>query len=338
MNIALRLSFLLCLPAMAMADDGEVVHKRLRQKQAKAGKLPKTTFGYVSTDPTSSCAAAVGAILVSGKYAGCSRYWYNGPGGAGGQDSTCADNPYVAEPSGNNPVNGNPGDNTCLAVGDSPGCFVLEGVNDDEPVLVRTSVAWDWSKYNIPFASPDSSSCATVTALATNPTTINTCADILTDSSIPIVAPDFATGGGPGDGGTTGQCYGKCAFLSAFVTSCLSEEKSHNNLSYLGFNPENPEVPGPVNPGVTTISSTVTFTIDDNEYVCDVTAGGRVCEMWGYSNGYGNNFDSQYIPFQCDDIGGDAYEGYIAYVFDHYLLRHVTDGIGLAPQIVLKRV
>ena len=72
-------------------------------------------------------------------------------------------------------------------------------------------------------------------------------------------------------------------------------------------------IPGPVNPGVTTISSTVTFTIEDNEYVCDVIAGGRVCEMWGYSNGYGNNFDSQYIPFQCDDIGGKAYEGYIAF-------------------------
>lgn len=60
--------------------------------------------------------------------------------------------------------------------------------------------------------------------------------------------------------------------------------------------------------------------------------------MWGYTNGYGNNFDSQYIPFLCDDIGGDAYEGYITFVFDHFLLTPVLDGIGQAPQIVLKRL
>ena len=194
---------------------------------------------------------------------------------------------------------------------------MLEGVNDDEPILVRTSVAWDWSKYAIPAATPPipgSSTCGVVGPLAVDPSSINTCADILTDSSIPVVGADSTTGGAPGDGtntGTTGQCYG--VDLSTGI-------------------------PGPVNPGVTTITSTVTFTIEENDYVCDVTAGGRVCEMWGFSNGYGNNFDSQYIPFQCDDIGGKAYEGYIAFVFDHYLLVPVTDGIGLAPQIVLRRV
>lgn len=316
MNITLRLSFLLCLPVMAMADDVEVVYKRLRQKNAKAGKvkLPKTTFGYISTDEMSSCyTEGVLPILGSGDFAACSRYWYNDPLLTGGQSSTCTDNPYVAEPNGNTPANGNPADNTCLGIGDSPSCFVLEGVNDDEPILVRTSVAWDWSKYNIPFANPGSSSCAVITTLPVDPT-INTCADILTNSSIPVVAADFTAGGPPGDVtniGTTGQCYGPDLTTGAV---------------------------GPVNPGVTAISSTVTFTIEDNDYVCDVTAGGRVCEMWGFSNGYGNNFDSQYIPFQCDDIGGKAYEGYIAFVFDHFLLVPVTDGIGLAPQIVLKRV
>ncbi len=204
-------------------------------KAPKAGKgLPTnpTILGRISTDTASSCAAAVGSILATNDFAGCSRYWYTGDGG---QSSTCTGNTYVADPSGNTPANSNPGINTCLGVGDSPGCYVLEGVNDDEPILVRTSVAWDWSKYNIPFTSPSSGSCATVTTLLTD-TPFNTCADILTVSSIPVVAADFTTGGPPGDGveiGTTGQCYSKCAFLSAFVTSCLSEEKSYltHNLS-----------------------------------------------------------------------------------------------------------
>ena len=62
---------------------------------------------------------------------------------------------------------------------------------------------------------------------------------------------------------------------------------------------------------------------------------GKVCEMWGFSNGYGNNFESQYVPFRCDNI---AYEGYIAFVFNHYKLTPVTNGIGQAPQIVLRKV
>eukprot|EP00985_Skeletonema_marinoi_P008664 scaffold3964_cov77-Skeletonema_marinoi.AAC.2 len=44
------------------------------------------------------------------------------------------------------------------------------------------------------------------------------------------------------------------------------------------------------------------------------------------------------IPFRCDDIGGDAYEGYIAYVFDHRLLTPVFYGAGQAPQIVVRKV
>jgi len=288
-----------------------------KSAKGKAGKvsLPSTTFGYVSTDQTSTCfTTGVVPLIVANNFAACSRYWYNNPGLAGGQSSTCGGtSTYLADPSGNNPVNGNPADNTCLGVGDSPSCFVLEGVNNDEPVLVRTSVAWDWSEYAIPFSSPSSSTCGTIDDLVDAPSTVNTCATILTDSSIPVVAANVGTGGAPGGGvtGTTGQCYGVDP-----ITGALSAP----------------------NPGVSTITSTVTFTIDSNDYVCQVTAGGQVCEMWGYTNGYGNNFDSQYIPFRCDDIGGDAYEGYIAYVFDHRLLTPVFYGAGQAPQIVVRKV
>mmetsp|Transcript_15042 Transcript_15042/g.25404 ORF Transcript_15042/g.25404 Transcript_15042/m.25404 type:complete len:312 (-) Transcript_15042:96-1031(-) len=311
MKISIPLAVLLCLPVMAMA--GPKYHRLRKKKKGKAGKkfkLPPTTFGYVSTDQTSTCfTTGVVPLIVASNFAACSRYWYNGPLLTGGQSSTCTDNPYVAEPLGNTPANGNPGDNTCLAVGDAPSCFVLEGVNDDEPVLVRTSIAWDWSEYTSP-SSPNSSTCGTLVPPA-GPSTLNTCATILTDSSIPVVAADDATGGAPGGGvtGTTGQCYGP-----------------------------GPTGPIAVNPGVSTITSTVTFTIEEEDYVCQVTAGGKVCEMWGFSKGYGNNFDSQYVPFRCDDIEGDAYEGYIAFVFDHYLLTPVTDGIGQAPQIVLRKV
>lgn len=96
--------------------------------------------------------------------------------------------------------------------------------------------------------------------------------------------------------------------------------------------------PSPVVPQVTTITSTVTFTIDSNDYKCDVTNGGQVCEMWGYKNGYGNNFDSQFIPFSCPDILGDSYEGYISNVFDHNQLNPIENGIGKGAQIVLKKV
>eukprot|EP00985_Skeletonema_marinoi_P028222 scaffold24333_cov80-Skeletonema_marinoi.AAC.2 len=284
-----------------------------KSAKGKAGKvsLPSTTFGYVSTDQTSTCfTTGVVPLIVANNFAACSRYWYIDPLLTGGQSSTCAGtSAYLANPSGNIPPNGNPADNTCLGVGDSPTCVVLEGVNNDEPVLVRTSVAWDWSEYTSP-SSPSSNTCG---ILAADPSTLNTCATILTESSIPVVAANVATGGDPGGGvtGTTGQCY------------------SVNPLTGIPFG---------VNPGVSTITSTVTFTIEEEEYVCQVTAGGKVCEMWGFMNGYGNNFDSQYIPFQCDDIEGDAYEGYIAYVYDHNKLTPVTDGIGQAPQIVLRKV
>jgi len=289
-------------------------HRLRKKKKGKAGKkfkLPSTTFGYISTDQASSCyTGGVLPLFATNTFAACSRYWYTDP--TGSQSSTCAGtSSYVAESLGNTPANGNPGDNTCLAVGDAPSCFVLEGVNDDEPVLVRTSIAWDWSEYTSP-SSPNSSTCGTLVPPA-GPSTLNTCATILTDSSIPVVGSNSATGGTPGGGvtGTTGQCY------------------SVNPLTGIPF---------AVDPGVSTITSTVTFTIEEEEYVCQVTAGGKVCEMWGFMNGYGNNFDSQYIPFQCDDIEGDAYEGYIAIVYDHNKLTPVTDGIGQAPQIVLRKV
>lgn len=270
--------------------------------------LPETTFGRISTETTTSCATAATAIYESGYFAACSRYWY----GSKGQDSTCPDNPYVADPSGNFPANGNPGANTCLGAGDTPSCFVLEGFNNNEPVLVRTSVAWDWSNYAVPSTFPTSGVCGTALVIDPN-SVVNTCADILTDSSISLVGADTPSATSTGAGGqtdqTTGQCYNVLTPLTPYA-----------------------------NPGVVTITSTVTFTIDSNDYECQVTAGGKVCEMWGYTNGYGNNFDSQYVPFHCDDIGGDEYEGYIAFVFDHRLLTPVTDGIGQAPQLVLRKV
>lgn len=183
--------FLLFLPAMTMAT------KRMRSKSDKV-KLPKTTFGYVSTDLTTSCAVAAASIYSSGDFAACSRYWY----GSAGQSSTCAGtDDYLADPSGNTPANGNPGLNTCLGAGDTPSCFVLEGVNDNEPVLVRTSVAWDWSEYAIPFASPNSGSCGQVDELATAPSSVNTCAEILTNSSIPLVGASVTNPSAPGTGG-----------------------------------------------------------------------------------------------------------------------------------------
>jgi len=314
MKISLPLAVLLCLPAMAMADPK--YHRLRKKKKGKAGKkfkLPPTTFGYISTDQASTCfTTGVLPLIGANNFAACSRYWYNNADLSGGQNSTCdGTSAYLANPGGNTPSNGNPGVNTCLGVGESPSCFVLEGVNDDEPVLVRTSIAWDWSEYTSP-SYPDSSTCGILVPPA-GPSTLNTCATILTNSSIPVVAANATTGGAPGGGvgGTTGQCYGPDP-----ITGSL----------------------GSVNPGVSTITSTVTFTVEEEEYVCQVTAGGQVCEMWGFTNGYGNNFDSQYIPFRCDDIEGDAYEGYIASVFDHFLLTTVTDGIGQAPQIVLRKV
>mmetsp|Transcript_29542 Transcript_29542/g.44676 ORF Transcript_29542/g.44676 Transcript_29542/m.44676 type:complete len:212 (+) Transcript_29542:70-705(+) len=199
MKISLPLAVLLCLPVMAMADPK---YHRLRQnKKGKSGKkfkLPRTTFGYISTDQASTCfTTGVLPLIGANNFAACSRYWYTDPNLSGVQSSTCdGTSAYVANQSGNIPANGNPGDNTCLAVGDSPSCFVLEGVNDDEPVLVRTSIAWDWSEYTIPFTSPSSSGCGLVVPTTTDPSTVSTCATILTNSSIPVVASDDDNGGG----------------------------------------------------------------------------------------------------------------------------------------------
>eukprot|EP00985_Skeletonema_marinoi_P030457 scaffold32165_cov147-Skeletonema_marinoi.AAC.3 len=298
MKISLPLAVLLCLPVMAMANPK--YHRLRKKKKGKAGKkFKRPVVTQVKVEwwisllvATLLHVLAIGTLILREVKA-----------------PHALARSYVAESRGNTPANGNPGDNTCLAVGDAPSCFVLEGVNDDEPVLVRTSIAWDWSEYTSP-SSPNSSTCGTLVPPA-GPSTLNTCATILTDSSIPVVAADANTLSPPGADGTTGQCY------------------SVNPLTGIPF---------AVDPGVSTITSTVTFTIEEEEYVCQVTAGGKVCEMWGYSNGYGNNFDSQYVPFRCDDIEGDAFEGYIAFVFDHYKITPVTDGIGQAPQIVLRKV
>jgi len=216
------------------------------------------------------------------------------------QSSTCGGTAgFLTNPSGNTPANGNPGDNTCLGAGETPLCIELEGVN--EPVPVRISYAWDWSEYDPPSNTYSSSQCG-----VTDGMTSGACARILTNSSIPL--KPSAPAPTPADA-TTGACY--------------------------GFSGTTPVV---VTPTITQLSSTLTITLSGTDYVCDITAGGQLCEMWGFRNGYGNNFDSQFVPFVCPDIEGDAYEGYYSTMFDHNQLTLVTDGIGRAPQFVLRKV
>lgn len=82
--------------------------------------------------------------------------------------------------------------------------------------------------------------------------------------------------------------------------------------------------------------------IETTEMCFDITiysiTGGELCEMWGWTSGYGNNLDSQYLEIRCDDIDGSAYEGYLANVFDHRSLRPYLGGAGNAPGLVLNRV
>lgn len=217
-----------------------------------------------------------------------------------GSSSTCNGTAgYLDNPAGVNPANGNPGDNTCLGAGESPLCIDLEGV--DEPVPVRISYAWDWSTYAPPSNNISSSQCGITTGM-----TSGTCARILTNSSIPLVPLAPSPSGDP----TTGACYAGVV----------------NNT---------PQV---VTPAITQVNSTVTITLSGTDYVCDITTGGQLCEMWGFQNGYGNNFDSQYVPFVCPDIEGDAYVGYFSNMFDHNQLTLVTDGIGRTPQFALRKV
>ena len=254
----------------------------------KRDSLPSTIYGRLSTDETSSCYLnGFLPLILDNDFAACSQYWsFTSAFGKVRGSSSCTGNPYAK--------NGNIASNMCLAMRDTPSCVVLEGVNNNEPVLVRTSIAWDWSAFVEPVAAPNSSKCA----------------KILTDSSIDLVAAKASKGGAPGFGtgkiGTTGQCY---------------DSSEH-----------------PVNPGVSTITSSVTFNINSTEYKCKVVEGGNVCKMWGYNNGYGSNFDSQYIPFSCPDIEGDTYEGYITLAINHFNLSPVTAGVGYAPNLVLHKV
>ena len=286
----------------------------------KVGKgLPTnpTIVGRFSTDNTTSCAIAAQDDIANDRFAACSRYWYSGAG----QDSTCGGTAaYLTNPAGNTPTNGNPGDNTCLGMGVSPLCIDLEGI--DEPVPVLVSAAWEWSEYDPP-STYNSNTCGYSTETGNAPTFPsdgtsisllpgNPCGRILTNSSIPLVSPTTVQppfGAPDSTTGTTGQCY-----------------KIEKNV-----------VSGAV-PAITEITSTVTITFKGTDYVCNIVEGGKLCEMWGFKNGYANNWDSQYIPFKCDDIAGDAYEGYIANVFDHNQLYILEDGIGQAPQFSLTKL
>lgn len=288
---------------------------------SKGGKgLPTnpTIVGRFSTDAASSCAVAAQDDIANDRFAACSRYWLGG----GGQDSTCGGTAaYLTNPAGNTPGNGNPGDNTCLGMGVSPLCIDLEGI--DEPVPVLVSAAWEWSEYDPP-STYNSGTCGYSTSTGNAPTFPsdgtsisllpgNPCGRILTNSSIPLVSPRPTIFPLPNEPdpttGTTGQCY-----------------KIESNV-----------ISGTV-PAITEITSTVTITFKGTDYVCNIVEGGQLCEMWGFRNGYANNFDSQYIPFVCDDIAGDAYKGYISNVFDHNQLYNIEDGIGQAPQFALTKL
>lgn len=292
--------------------------KMSKSPGTKTPKFEKLTYptivGHFSTDNTTSCALAAQADISTDNYAACSRYWYGGAG----QSSTCAGTAgYLTDPTGNIPSNGNPGDNTCLGMGDSPLCIDIEGF--DEVVPVRVSAAWEWSEYDPP-STYNSNTCGYSTTSGSAPTPPsdgssisllpgNPCGRILTNATIPLVSPPSLGTGPDGTTGTTGQCY-----------------KIENNI-----------VSGTV-PSITTITSTVTITWKGTDYVCNIVEGGQLCEMWGFKNGYANNWDSQYIPFQCDDIDGDAYKGYIANVFDHNQLYILENGIGQAPQFSLTKL
>ncbi len=273
-------------------------------KSPKVGKSGKTLstestiLGFVSTNQTSACALAQIADFVSKNYAACSRY-YGSP-----QSSTCGGTAgYLTDPSGNTPPSGDPGDNTCLGVGDSPLCIELEGV--DEPVPVRISYAWEWSEYLPPSTTVKAGACGLTSGM-----TSGACARILTNSSIPLKPSELSPTPAPAPAdATTGACYGFVGTTPVVVT-----------------------------PAITQITSTVTITLSGTDYFCDIVEGGELCEMWGFLKGYGNNFDSQFVPFQCDDIEGDAYVGYFSNMFDHNQLTPITDGIGKAAQFVLKKV
>jgi len=263
------------------------------------GSTTRPIFGRFSTDLASSCYAKVNATLASGTYAACSRYW--GPSTCGGTAS------FLTTPAGNNPANGNPGDNTCLGMGDSPTCYNLGEENGD--VLVRVSSAWDWSEYAPP-ENTKSGECITDSNDREDPNNFQTCARILTNSSIPLVSHPIPPT--PDGTETTGFCFD----LSDLETLTI------------------------VTPPITAITSTVSITLDSGDgetYVGNIKEGGQLCEMWGYTNGYGNNFDSQYIPFEIT-IGKDDYEGYITGVFDHRLLLPPQGGISASPQFSIWKV
>lgn len=269
------------------------------------GSTTRPIFGRFSTDLTSSCYAKVNETLADGTYAACSRYW--GPSTCGGTTS------FLTNTAGNTPANGNLGLNTCLGMGDSPTCYNLGEENGD--VLVRVSSAWDWSEYAPP-ENTKAGECYTDPQDSEDPNKFQTCARILTNSSIPLVSHAYGEPPTPdGTTETTGFCYNLTALPDAGPAAIIT-------------------------PPITTITSTVSITLDSGDgetYVGNIKEGGQLCEMWGYTNGYGNNFDSQYIPFEIT-IGKDDYEGYITGVFDHRLLLPPQGGISQAPGFSIWKV
>jgi hypothetical protein len=210
-----------------------------KSKVGKSGKVfSSTIIGRISTDTSSACAIEVSQVAAA-DIAACSRYWA-GPtasNGGVGYGSTCSDTATYNSVQGGTD-NGNVpslADNTCLGMGDAPSCYDIEGVNDGAPVKVRVSAAWDWSAYNTPATLPPPGTCAESDLVLDADT--NTCARVLSNPSIPLTRK----------GGTTGWCF------------------DATKLPTIDYNPDDFVT------NVQSITSTVTITVDDTDYVCNIT-------------------------------------------------------------------
>lgn len=211
-------------------------------KSPKAGKVGKvfssTIIGRISTDTSSACATEVSQVAAA-DIAACSRYWLGATASNGnpGYGSTCSGTgAYNAKAGGTE--NGNVpslGVNTCLGMGDAATCYDIEGVNDGAPVKIHVSAAWDWSEYNTPAPLPAPGDCAQSQPVLDAAT--NTCASVLSDSSIPLTP----------NGETTGWCY------------------DATKLPTIDYDPATFVT------NVQFITSTVTITVDNTDYVCNIT-------------------------------------------------------------------
>lgn len=208
-------------------------------KVGKSGKVfSSTIIGRISTDTSSACATELSQVAAA-DIAACSRYWSGDTASNGnpGYGSTCSGtDAYNAKAGGTE--NGNVpslGDNTCLGMGDAASCYDIEGVNDGAPVKIRVSAAWDWSEYNTPATLPAPGDCAESELVLDAAT--NTCASVLSDSSIPLTR----------NGGTTGWCF------------------DATELPTIDYDPTTFVT------NVQFITSTVTITVDNTDYVCNIT-------------------------------------------------------------------